>query len=206
MAKKTNDEKIIAAMDALDKGIRTLEKFGARYDEHIDHAALRGDDARVKQLIKQKHRVYALAEQLGTLKGNIELGAFTAQAIAQLGKIPDAVAGCKGLLAESPNFSKLGKSISAIFKDMKKSEDEIAKLNELLEPSPAETFTSRLDSGSVSEEESSEWFQAEYRAMMERVKGQVAGTPVAHPVEAESSSATGDIDYEGIIEEEKKKK
>ena len=145
MAKKTNDEKIIAAMDALDTGVRTLEKYGARYDEHIDRAALRGDDARAKQLIRQKHRVYALAEQLATLKGNIELGAFTAQAISQLGKIPGAIAGCKGLLAETPDFAKLGKSIKSIFKDMEKSEAEIAKLNEILEPTPAQTVASRLD-------------------------------------------------------------
>lgn len=202
MAKKTNDEKIIAAMDALDKGVRTLEKYGARYDEHIDHAALRGDDARAKQLIKQKHKVYALAEQLGTLKGNIELGAFTAQAISQLGKIPEAIAGCKGLLAETPDFTKLGKSITAIFKDMDKSESEIAKLNEILEPRPVETISSRLDGTNVSEEENSDWFKAEYAAMMERVKSKVAPEAVARPADL----ATGEIDYAGIIEEENKKK
>ena len=52
MAKKmSNDEKIIAALDALDKSTRNLEKFGAKYDEHIDRAAMRGDDKRAKQLI-----------------------------------------------------------------------------------------------------------------------------------------------------------
>lgn len=204
MAKKqSNDEKIISAMDALDKGVKTLEKFGARYDEYIDQSALRGDDARVKQLIKQKHKVYALAEQLGTLKGNIELGAFTSQAISQLGKIPGAIAGCKGLLAETPDFTKLGKSITAIFKDMDKSEAEIAKLNEILEPRPAETISSRLDGVNVSEEENSDWFKAEYAAMMERVKGKVSPEAVAHP---KAESATGDIDYAGIIDEENKKK
>lgn len=205
MAKKTNDEKIIAAMDALDKGVRTLEKFGARYDEHIDRAALRGDDARAKQLIRQKHRVYSLAEQLGTLKGNIELGAYTSQAIAQLGTIPDAIAGCKGLLAETPDFQKLGKSITRIFKDMEKSEEEIAKLNEILDPKPAETVASRLDGTYVSEEENSDWFRAEYAAMMERVKGKVAPEMVARPA-ASADTATGDIDYAGIVEEENRKK
>ena len=203
MAKKTNDEKIIAAMDALDTGVRTLEKYGARYDEHIDRAALRGDDARAKQLIRQKHRVYALAEQLATLKGNIELGAFTAQAISQLGKIPGAIAGCKGLLAETPDFAKLGKSIKSIFKDMEKSEAEIAKLNEILEPTPAQTVASRLDGTVVSEEENSDWFKAEYAAMMERVKGKVTPEAVARPA---ADAATGDIDYAGIINEENNKK
>lgn len=59
--KQTNDEKIIAALDALDKSVRNLQKFGAKYDAYIDEAAIRGDDARAKQLIKQKIRVYALA-------------------------------------------------------------------------------------------------------------------------------------------------
>ena len=203
MKKQSNDEKIISAMDALDKGVRTLEKYGARYDEHIDAAALRGDDVRAKQLIKQKHKVYALAGQLGTLKGNIELGAFTAQAISQLGKIPEAIAGCKGLLAETPDFTKLGKSITSIFKDMDKSEAEIAKLNKILEPRPVETISSRLDGTNISEEENSDWFKAEYAAMMERVKSKVAPEAVARPVE---NPATGEIDYAGIIDEENKKK
>ncbi len=203
MKKQSNDEKIISAMDALDKGVRTLEKYGARYDEHIDAAALRGDDARAKQLIKQKHKVYALAGQLGTLKGNIELGAFTAQAISQLGKIPEAIAGCKGLLAETPDFTKLGKSITAIFEDMDKSESEIAKLNEILEPRPVETISSRLDGTNISEEENSDWFKAEYAAMIERIKPKVAPEAVARPVE---NPATGEIDYAGIIDEENKKK
>ena len=104
----TNDEKIITAMDALDKSVRNLQKFGTKYDNYIDEAAIRGDDTRAKQLIKQKIRVYALSEQLKTLKSNIELGAYTAHAISELGKLPAAIAGCKGLLAESPDFSKLG--------------------------------------------------------------------------------------------------
>ena len=205
MARKTNDEKIIGAMDALDKGVRTLEKFGSRYDEHIDKAALRGDDARAKQLIRQKHRVYALAEQLNTLKGNIELGAFTSQAISQLGKIPEAIAGCKGLLAETPDFQKLGKSISAIFKDMSKSEAEIAKLNDILDPKPLDTVASRLDGTNVSEEENSEWFKAEYAAMVERIKSKISPDSVARPATS-AETATGDIDYAGIVDEENKKK
>lgn len=203
MAKKTNDEKIIAAMDSIDKAVRMLERYGARYDEHIDAAALRGDDARAKQLIKQKHKVYALASQLNTLKMNIELGAYTAQAISQLGKLPEAIAGCKGLLAETPDFTKLGKSITAIFKDMEKSESEIAKLNEILEPQPVDTIASRLDGTSVSEEENTDWFKAEYAAMIERIKPSVTPEMVTKP---DIEDSTGDIDYEGIIEDEKKKK
>ncbi len=204
MRKKNNDEKIIAALDALDKGVRTLEKFGARYDEYIDQAAIRGDDARAKQLIRQKHRVYALAEQLGTLKGNIELGAFSAQAISSLSAIPGAIAACKGLLAESPDFAKLGKSISAIFKDMSKSEAEIAKLNEILEPRPVDSIATRLDGTSPYEDEESDWFKAEYASMIERIKK--TQTPVSVPdAAAAEADDTGDIDYAGIVEEEKKK-
>lgn len=208
MAKKlSNDEKIIAAFDAIDKSVRNLQKFGARYDEHIDHAAMRGDDKRAKQLIKQKIGVYALAEQLQTLKGNLELGAYTSQVMSDLGTLPAAIAGCKGLLSESPNFDKLGKSIKRIFKDMQKPADEISKLNDILDgvlaPQAESSLTSRLEG--TSETEESDQFKAEYAAMMERIKGKVAGETVAKPV-AGIESATGDIDYAGIVDEENKKK
>lgn len=201
--KQTNDEKIIAALDALDKSVRNLQKFGARYDTYIDEAAIRGDDARAKQLIKQKIRVYALVEQLKTLKSNIELGAYTAHAISELGKLPAAIAGCKGLLAESPDFTKLGKSITAIFKDVSKSEAELAKLNDILNPEPVASISSRLDG--VAEDEVSDQFKAEYAAMIERVKGKVAPEAVANP-DSTGVTATGDIDYAGIVAEENKKK
>jgi hypothetical protein len=204
MAKKpSNEEKVITALDALDKAVRNLQKFGAKYDRHIDEAALRNDDARAKQLIKQKIRVYALIEQLKTLKGNIELGVYTSQAISELGTLPAAIAGCKGLLAESPDFSKLGKSITSIFKDMSKSEEEIAKLNEILVPKPIGSITSRLDG--TAEDEVSDQFKTEYAAMIERVKGAIAPEIVSKPA-ASSASATGDIDYAGIVDEENKKK
>lgn len=202
--KQTNDEKIIAAMDALDDAVRNLQRFGARYDTYIDEAAIRGNDARAKQLIKQKVRVFALAEQLKTLKSNIELGAYTSHAISELGKLPAAIAGCKGLLAESPDFSKLGKSITAIFDDIGRSEQELAKLNEILNPEPAASIPSRLDD--VAEDEATDEFKAEYAAMVERVKGKVAPERVARPDTADASATTGDIDYAGIVAEENKKK
>ena len=207
MVKKlTNDEKIIAALDTLDKSVRGLQKFAGRYDEHIDQAAIRGDDNRAKQLIRQKIGVYALIDQLSTLKGNIELGAYTAQVMSDLSTLPAAIAGCKGLLAESPNFKKLGDSIKRLFKDMQKPTDEIAKLNDILDgalsPKVSDTFSSRLDGTPI--EETSDQFNAEYAAMMERIKAKVAPEPVARA--AEAPVATGDIDYAGIVDEENKKK
>lgn len=209
MAKRlSNDEKIIATLDALDKSTRNLTKFGARYDEHIDRAALRGDDVTAKKLIKQKIGVYALADQLQTLKGNIELGAYTSQTMADLGTLPNAIAGCKGLLSESPNFDKLGKSIKRIFKDMQRPAEEISRLNDILDnalaPKEEPTLTSRLDGVSPAEE--TDQFKAEYAAMMERIKAKVAPEAVAKPATTTVDSATGDIDYAGIVDEENKKK
>ncbi len=205
--KQSNDEKILGALNAIDKSVRNLSKFGARYDEHIDQAAMRGDDKRAKQLIRQKIGVYSLAEQLKTLKGNIELGAYTSQVVADMGKLPDAIAGCKGLLAESPNFKKLGDSIKKIFSDMEKPVDEIARLNDILDgvlsPQPETSLTSRLDG--EAEEENSEQFKAEYAAMMERLKAKVAPETVSKPA-TDISDATGDINFDGIIAEENKKK
>ena len=200
--KQSNDNKIIEAMDALDKSIRYLQKFGAKYDTYIDDAALRQDDARAKQLIKQKIRVYRLIEQFKTLKSNIELGAYTSQAISELGKLPAAISGCRGLLAESPDFEKLGKSIASIFGDINKSESELAQLNNILDPKPVETIASRLDD--TVEEEESDQFKAEYAAMIGRVKSKVAPEAVIKPFT--DATETGDIDYAGIVAEENNKK
>ena len=208
MAKKLNDEeKIILALDNLAKSQRDLQKFAARYDEHIDSAAIRGDEGKAKHLIKQKMGVLALTEQLGELERNIKLGAYTAQAMSNIGTLPAALAGCKGLLSESPNFSKLGKSIKRIFKDMQKPESEIAKLNSILDgvlaPQSKVTLESRLDG--VPEDEMSAEFKKEYAAMMERIKSKVGAQTIAKPVSS-SNNATGDIDYAGIVDEENKKK
>ena len=168
---------------------------------------MRGDDKRAKQLIKQKIGVYALAEQLQTLKGNMELGAYTAQVMSDLGTLPVAIAGCKGLLSESPNFDKLGKSIERIFKDMQRPADEISKLNNILDsvltPQAENTLASRLDG--TFEAEESDQFKTEYAAMIERVKGKINPETVAKP-DGFDISATGDIDYAGIVAEENKKK
>ena len=174
MARKlTNDDKIINAFDALDKSVKNLNKFGEKYNEHIDRAAIRGDDARARQLIRQKVGVYELAEQLTTLKGNIELGVYTSKVIADLGALPDAISACRGLLSESPNFKKLGSDIERIFMDMKRPVGEINRLNEILDnalaPVPSNSLTSRLDGADSFE--NSDAYKAEYAAMLERIKG-----------------------------------
>lgn len=211
--KQNNEEKIIEALDALDKVTQNLDKYGTRYNSYIDDAAIRGDDARAKQLIKQKIRVYALIDQLKTLKCNIELGAYTAQAISELGKLPAAISGCKGLLMESPDFSKLGKSIASIFEDINASQDEIAKLNEILEPKPIPSISSILDGVQEPDKiEDSDQFKAEYAESVERIKRKIAPEMVAKPElsnnnpNIENNDSTGEIDYAGIIEEENKKK
>ena len=211
LKKPTNDEKIAAAMEALNRSIIRLEKFGSRYDKFIDDAALHNNDTRAKQLILQKLRIYALAEQLQTLKGNLTLGVYTAQVMSDLGKLPDAIAGCQGLLSESPNFSKLGKSIEKIFQEMSRPESEIAKLNQILDGilTPAASTDSTFDDTLTgdAELERSDRFQAEYSAMVERLKTKVAPAgAVAKPAPAPTSDATGEIDYAGIVDEENKKK
>lgn len=207
MKRMSNDDKIIAALDAIDKSTKDLNKFGARYDEYIDKAALSGDDKRAKQLIKQKIGVYALAGQLDTLKANIELGAYTSKAVADMGKLPAALAGCKGLLSESPNFNKVSKDIKKIFKDMQRPVQELTKLNDILgdvlSPQEEPSLSSRLDQ--VDPTENSDKFNAEYAAMMERIKAKVAPTAISTPTDNDIS-ITSDINFDGIIAEENKKK
>lgn len=201
--KMSNEEKVVAALDALDNSVRILKTYGERYKNFIDEAAIRGDDNRAKQLIQQRIRVIQLSESLKTLKGNIELGIYSSQALSELGKLPEAVAGCKGLLAESPNFSKLENSIERIFQDIDKSEKGIAKLNEMLEPKPTSNLESRLTGNTTYEFENTDKFKAEYAAMIERIKPKIIAEKVTTPLE--TLETTGDIDYAGIIAEENKK-
>lgn len=202
--KKADNEKILAAMDELGKSVRMLQGYSEKFNEHIDRAFMREDDASVKRLIRQKHGVLALADRLESLKNNIELSAISASAISKLSKLPDAVAGCKGLLTEKPDIAGLNKSISSIFADLRKSESEIGSLVDVLDPQPSENFENWLDGGSSNaDEERSDWFQAELKAAEMRNMPKLSDNAVVHP---EDATATGEVDYEGIIKEETKRK
>jgi hypothetical protein len=204
MKKKLNyDEKIRAALNALNMSICNLDELRSRYNDYMDEAALRGDDARATQIIKQKMKLSELIRQFETLKGNIKLGAYTAQAMSELGKLPAAIAGCKGLLAEMPDFSKLGKDIASIYKDIGESESEIGKLNKIFEPIPVESTSSRLNG--ASEDETSDEFKAEHAEMIERIKLKI--NPISTDAKGQTDPvATGAIDYLSIVAEENKKK
>lgn len=204
--RKTNEEHIIAALNALDASTLKLRKFAERYDEYIDREAIRGNDARAKALIKQKLRVAALIEQLETFKSNLELSAFTSQVVADLGMLPAALDGCKGLLAESPNFEKLGKSLSKIFKDINAPAEELARLNAIFEDSMSVGVESSLESrlNAASPEENNAAFAAEYAAMLDRIKVKVAPESVVPAGDVVAD--TGNIDIEGIINDENNKK
>jgi len=210
--KKTNDEKIIGALDALDKSRLSLMKFSERYNDYIDEAAMNNDQNKANQLIKQKLGVINLSKQLQTLKSNIELGALTATTVASLGQLPQMISGCKGLLSQSPNFSRVSKDLKQIFKDMKAPERELEKLNKSLEdiitPHETPTLESRL-SGTVGDPlENSDAFKAEYEAMMTRIQSKVViGDRVNTPTSVESNSdLTGDLDISDLIDEENKRK
>ncbi|MGN0796852.1 MAG: hypothetical protein ACI4M5_01445 [Christensenellales bacterium] len=203
--KQTNDEKIIEALDALDKSMRELRNFGAKFDSYIDDAFIRKDENRAKQLIRQKHSVFALADKLDQTKNNIALGAHTAKVVANLGKLPDAIAGCKGLLKQAPDFKKVGVDSKKIFGDINKTLGELDKLNESLSIATDPKPESRLDDyvGGDSELENLDWFKAERAAAEERIKNRIASERVSKA--APSDNLTGDIDYAGIIDEENRK-
>lgn len=204
--KQTDEAKIVVALDTLDAQVRSLNKFGASFDEHIDNAALRNDKVRVSQLIRQKHGIYEAARKLEALKQNLMLGAQNAQVAVGLSTLDGALAGCKGLLAETPNFDKLNKNITKVFKDIQNTSNAIDELNSTLDkvltPQDSDTLASRLNGTSSLEE--SDWYKAEYAAMLERIKGKVTPNPVAKPM-SDISDLTGDFDIAGIIAEEQKK-
>lgn len=208
MAKNTkkNEEKIIAAMDALDSSSAKMRKLADRYLDYIDEAALRGDDARAKMLIRSRLNILNLGKKLESFKLYLESSAITAKVVSDLGALPAALDGCKGLLAESPDFKKLGKSMAKIAKELNAPAEELDRLNAIFEGSlvsgTASTLESRLDAAAA--EENDEAFAAEYAAMMERVKRKVAPDSVVEA--ADVAADTGNIDIAGIIDDENKKK
>ena len=205
--KLTNEEKVVLALDTLDKQMKDLRKFGASFDDFIDEAGLHNNKQRVTQLIKQKIGVYAAADRLSILKSNLMLGASSAQLAVGLSTLDAAIAGCKGLLAQTPNFEKLNKNVEKVFKDIQGTSDAVDSLNSVLDqaltPQASSTIASRLDGNYGAED--SEQFKAEYAAMMERIKSQVAGDTVTKPQSATNDSTGDFIDIAGIISDENKK-
>lgn len=199
--RQKNEEKVIAALDALDSAVGTLQKYAETHDGYIDEAALHRNDARAKQLIHQKISVCNLVEQIKLIKSHIEMGAYTASALSKLSMLPDALASCKGMFRQSPNLQKLGNDINAIYQELNETENAMSKLNESLMPKPKRTLAIRLD-GVDSEEEESEQFKAEYAAMLERLKGKVGTKTIATPDSANSDErvGTGMLDFAGIID------
>ncbi len=207
MKKKKNSEEIIVeALDALSKSVRNLKNFVETYKKYIADAVSRNDNARIKYLIIQKHGADTLIDNLELLKSNILLGVHGSQAVSGLGKLPAALSSCEGLLAQTPDFSKLGKSIANIFKDIQKSESEIGKLNDILSPKPVISISSCLDGNGGDEVEKTDWYKAELAAAVEMANDKIAPIKVATPASESAVLGTGDLDFSGIIAEENKKK
>lgn len=199
--KQTNEEKIISVMNAMDKSVKILKKHGTKYDAVIDQAALRGDDKMAKALIRRKIGVYKLAEQLEFFKATIELGAVNSAVAASLGTLPEALAGCKGLLSASPDFKRVGKDIEKIFSDMLRPMNEIQKLNDTLDAImfPTGNIAIGSDLDPVSNEAEDERFKAEYDAMIDRLRPRVEGSSVAAPAVTAESDDTGNFDIDELI-------
>ena len=204
--RKENEEAIVNVLDSIDIAVKNLTKFGEKYDSYIDEAALRGDDRRARQLISQKVNVFNFIRNLQAFKSNVTLGAYTAMTLSSLEGLPRAIKSCKGLLAQTPDFSKLSSSMKTIFDDIDKAQQELAKLGCC--PQGNGTLESRLLGDDISDDNLSEEFKTEYAAMMSRVKAQIPGEKVASPAatfDNDNARDTGAFDYAGIIEEEKKK-
>ncbi len=196
--KEKQEEKMFEVFNSLDKSVILMERHASRYDKFIDEAAIKGNDARAKQLIFEKISAINLADMFRTLKSNIQLGALNAKAISSLAGLPSVIEGCKGLLAESPNFSKLGKSIEAVFKDINATGNELNKLNSLV----AQTFQPKPEGMyEPNVEENSAQFKAEYEAMLLRIQPSVTKTPVSKPT-TDVTAPTGEVDFSSIMKEE----
>jgi hypothetical protein len=190
MAKKwSKDEKIIEAMETLDMFIRNLDAFRNKYDDYIDEAVLCGDDARARQLIKQKIRVSVLIRQFKTFRSDIMLGACTMKAESKLYKLSAIIAEYKGRLTETLN-SELEKSNVSFYVCIEKLEAEIEKFNKEFAVIPIGSIPNRLNE--IPEDE----IQAELR---DHIPGRM---PVQRSKEID---ITDNIDYKGIVDEENKK-
>lgn len=208
--KATNEQKAIALLDALDSAKARLTKWGNQCNEHIDAAGFHNDAKRRKQLIIQKHSIFKLADQFETLKLNVQFGLYTAQAQSELGKLPDAIAGCKSIVSNGDiNFKKLQKDINEIFKNMGMVQEEIDKFNKLFEdnatPETNATPDTILNATGNNAIEQEEWFKAEVAASEQRMGKQLAEKSVAKPEDNPAAEKTDINDFLGLIEEENKR-
>lgn len=197
--KLSNEENVAQAMVGIDRANRILVRNCQNYNGFIDEAVSKGDDVRARKLIGQKLRIKHLSEQLMTLKSHLMLGVLTVQTMSTLNTLPGLLSGCKGMLAESPDFSKLGKDIKRIFDDIDKTEHGIESLNNVMDPPAANTWSDIL--GETSLDEQSDDFKAEYQAAIDRAKPVIAAQSVAKPVAYD----TGDINCAGIMNDENSK-
>lgn len=197
--KLSNEERIATALTGLDRANRILVHNCQNYNAFIDEATNRGDDARARKLIHQKLHIKHLSEKLITLKSHLMVGVLTAQTMSTLNTLPGLISGCKGLLAESPDFSKLENDIKSIFEDIDKTERGIDSLNNVIDPPATNTWSDIL--GETSLDEQSDEFKAEYQAAIDRAKVVIAAQSVAKPVAYD----TGDINCAGIMNDENNK-
>lgn len=188
--------KIISALDELDEIVRNLQNFAAQYNSYIDEAGEKRDEARVGQLIKQKLRICGFIDRIKIYKSNIVMSANMKQMISQIGKLPEIIDTCKSLLVNQQEYFKVRKTIASISQDIDKSDEELAKLNGLLDPQSAEYGFGGFDDAAY--DEKSEQFKAEWEASVQRVKSKVAPETV--------ENAAGKIDYADILAKENRRK
>ena len=188
-------------MNAIDRAVRIMTEYAAKFDGWIDRAALGGDDANAKRLIYRKIKVNAFINQLQNLKNTVEEGVVSSQAIGQLNGLADAIGACVNMSNSNPNFKKIGKDINKLFSGIEDAQDQISKLTEALTPDLEEDI--ELDprlatpqKPKFSFEESPE-FKTEYAKMLERIAPNVGSTPdIADKV---ADAPTGNLDIDGLI-------
>ena len=213
-SKVSNEKKIVAALDSIDKVVDMFQKLGEEYVEKSDKALMRGDDKRAKRLLMQKIILGKWALRFETLKDDITLRAVQSKAISGLGKLPDAIDGCRKLQKELPDLKKLSKSIKKVFVGL---DDEDGPLSEFfkamekdLAPIDEDVFReSTLDEMEMSEQDKD--MLAALKKEMElqdlRVKASISGVGAAAPVATDDPiGATGDADLASIIAAENNKK
>ena len=212
-SKISNEKKIIAALDSIDKVVGMFDRLGQEYVEKSDKALMRGDDKRAKRLLTAKIILDRWSLRFDTLKDDINLRAVQSKALAGLGKLPDAVDGCRRLMKELPDLKKLSKSIKKVFVGLDDADgplsDFFAEMEKDLAPVDEEVFrSSTLDEIDMSEQDKD--LVAALKKEMElqdlRVKSNLSGAGISTPVADDPIGATGDADLASIIAAENNKK
>lgn len=197
--KQTDMQKIAEGIAKIEGSRKEIEGLVTLYDGWIDEAATLGRDEHSDLLIEEKVDLINFVADLKFLELQMRNGAVTANAFSKLGQIPVAIASCKALLKEGPDFNKLTESISNFHVGLRQAKTSLASLKNSLAGNKFET-----DNRVVVPRAESSLVKAEKAARELRLMSKKSSQDVAMPKNVAEKVDILDID--AIIDDVNKRK